>query len=465
MLRALLLSCCTVSTLAVAQVKGAPLVPPQAAWAPPAPQVLALASGAKLWVVERPGLPLATVTLTLPAGSQFDPPELPGLANLTAEALQECGAGDRSAAELDALFDELGGEVSVSAGPSGTRLTLTTLSARLDVALGALVDLVQRPRFEPAAFASLQQREVASLRQLLERPTVLASAVEAQMLFGASPWGHLGPGLPAALARVTLDDVKQFHQAHLGSQGLVISVAGDVSAAQLKARLDQLAPRAFGAPAVALPALPTPGPAKWVAVDRPGAPQTAIIVARVALSAADPQRFAAELASIVLGGSFTSRLNQNLREKNGYTYGASAHFLPGRLGLLQASTSVRTDVTAPALEQLLLELKGLTSLSAEELAKSRALAQADLVDAFATGASVDGALAEAAAQGLPSDAARASARGFEGVTLEQAQAATKLFDPEAFTVVLVGDRAKIEKPLAKLFPQKSLTWVPAPGAP
>ena len=201
----------------------------------------------------------------------------------------------------------------------------------------------------------------------------------------------------------------------------------------------------------------------WVGVDKPGAAQTVVLLARSGPAANASSMPALREASVVLGGSFTSRLNQRLREKSGFTYGAGSSVTAGRAaGLISVRTSVKTDVTAPALQQLFEEMKGLTSLSPSEQQKSRALLDAQVVEDFSSGGGAASAFASLALTGLPATEYSQYAAKLNAITADQLLEATTLFAPEAYTVVLVGDRNRIEKSLKHTFPAQAMTWRSAP---
>jgi zinc protease len=450
--------------LALAGLPGAPVVGPAPKFVPPTPVVRPLASGARAWVVSRPGLPLVHVAVCVTAGSVADPQGKAGLAQLTAMAIEEGGAGDKTPAEVLATFDAQGTELEVRTDDVCTTFAFTVLAPRLEPTLRQLVDLLARPRFEPAAFESVKKRQLAEISQALDEPRLIASAQLRKRLYGELPAGHPARGDTASVSALTVEDVKKFHTAHYAPPGVTFVLVGEVTVEGAQKLLDGMAPKAWlpgtSALTMALPAKATPS---WVGIDRPGLAQTTLSLGRVGVLSTDATVPALELAATVLGGSFTSRLNQNLREKHGYTYGASARVSAGRLfGSLGVGTAVRADVTGVALREALNELRGLQTLSADELAKAKALADSSLVGAFESGAAAAATFVQLVEVGLPpDDLARASARS-AAVTQPQAIAAAASFDPAEFVVVLVGDRAKVGKQLEQAFPGHAITWVTAP---
>ena len=450
--------------LSMAQVVGAPTVGPAPKWSPAVPEVRSLQNGAKLRVLTRKGLPLTSVVVFVPAGTREETAAQSGLSSLTAELLHEGGAGTRAPNDFLEAIEGLGAEVDVRASREGVTFSITVISSRFEAAMGLLLDMLVRPKFDATAFDSLKQRRLAEIASSLDEPRVIASRTLYAALYGDAPEGRPGLGTVQAVTGLTLDDVKAFHAAHYASAGMTFVLAGDLTADAVKQKLDALAPKAWGkAGAVKEAVAPAAQPAKWLAVDKKDAPQTQVLLARPGQKVLG-ERFATdELAAKVLGGSFTSRLNQNLREKHGYTYGASVRNEAGKAGgSLVVGTAVKREVTADALEQLMLELKGITTITREEMAKAQALQRAEFVDAFGTGSMIAGTFAQDVLDGLGPDGLAKEFAAIESASFEGVQAAAKDFAPEGFTVVLVGDRAVIEPALKKKFPGQAIEWVPAP---
>lgn len=443
-------------------LSAAPVLPPATKWSPPAVQTRKLACGAQLQVVPQKGVPLVHVGVLINAGSIADPAAKPGLARLTATAVEEGGSGSRSADEVRAYFDSLGTELRVNAESDGVMLSLTALSSKLEPALSAVADVIAKPRFDEASVAPLAARARSELAFKLDDPTQLAEQRMLEALYGTHPRNHLADGTVAGINAITTADYRQFHAANWSPANTLFVLVGDVDADAARATLDKLLPKPWSTGAAAA-ALPTPAALTanrpWLAYDKPGAAQTVVVLARHGVAAADAARTPISLVAVVLGGSFTSRLVQNLREKHGYTYNASSRQRPGREGkAVWIRTSVKTEVTAPAMRELINELDGITRLDAAELEKSRALLDAAQVEGFAGGDNTVFTLLMTAAEGLaPTELATERARR-EKVTLPELISAAGRFDAPGFTVVLVGDRAKIEKELKTTFPDRTIEW-------
>lgn len=433
-------------------------------WSPPVPEVRALKSGAKAWVVTRPGLPLVTVSWLVPAGVRHEAAAKAGLASLTATALHECGAGTHGPQELQEALEELGVTLELETSVEGTTFSFTVLSSRLDGALALLFELLSQPRFDATTFEALKARHLAELKSSLDEPSTLASVAAMRAVYGTQPEGRPVDGAVAAVETLTLEDVKAFHAARYGSAGATVVVVGDLPADAVKQALDARATKPWLiTPAAVEEKAPTMAPARWLGVEKKGAPQTVLLGLAPGLSWKAPGLPALTLAGDVLGGSFTSRLNQNIREKHGYSYGARAAASPGKLsGVLEVMTPVRTDVTGAALEQVVLELRGLTSLSTGEHEKAVALAKAATVTEFGSTAGIARAFSTVALRGGTPERFRDDFAALLATTAEQTKAAARAFDADGFTFVLVGDKAAIEAQLKKSFPAKPVEWVEVP---
>ena len=446
--------------LASSVVLAAPPIPPAAKWAPPVVQVRTLASGAKLWVLPQKGVPLVHVGVLINAGSLADPADKPGLAMLTATCVEEAGSGAHSGAEVRAFFDSMGTSLHVDVAADGVSLQFTALSTRLESALGQVIEVLGKPRFDASEVAAVKQRRRSEVVSALDSPVMFGNAKLLAEVFGANPRNHLELGTVEGVEASSAEDLKQFHAAHWSPGNTTFVLVGDVDADSAKAMLDRVAPKAWLPPSAKVTAsVPAGAPGKWLAFDKADAAQTVVLFGKPGPAATDAVRTPLELASTLLGGSFTSRLVQNLREKHGYTYGAHAGLNPGReTMLLVVYTSVKTEVTAPALTELLAELVGITRLEPAELEKARSLLDAHQLEDFASGESaVDALLGDALEDLGPGEMAAARARR-EKVTMAELLAAAGKYDPETFTVVLVGDRKKLEKELKATFPARTIEW-------
>jgi zinc protease len=370
-------------------------------FAPMIPDTFKLANGITVHHWYRPELPLVAVSMLLPSGTTNDPQDEAGLASLTANMLDE-GAGGRSAVAFADALDQIGADFDATVGLESTTVDVSVLSKHFDSALELYADAILRPNLDPVEWKRVHALHVQRLKQNQDEPRVVARNVAMRTFFGdAHPYSRPAGGTLETAAALTLDDVKAFHRQVYEPSQATFLVAGDLSKDRLKYQLE----KRFGAwrnPAgMRRPAHPQyPKPAnetfRVAIVNRPGAVQTVVRFVMPASTYADPNRIALQSLNTILGGSFTSRLNQNLREKHGYTYGARSSFtMNPSAGYLTASASVRADVTGASVSEFLKEFRKLRSgdISAGEAHKASATRRMKMIQSFQ---GLDGVLSTAA---------------------------------------------------------------------
>jgi len=439
---------------------------PEPTHQPPLPQRFTLGNGIPVDVVSRPGSGLFQGALLVAGGEGAVAPAQAGLASLTATMLT-AGAGGRSAAELANAVASLGARLSASASLHETTVTVRGLSSRLQPTLDLYADAVLRPNLMPADFDRERDLALEDIRARGEDPRTVAFLTGSSLLYGPEdPRGRPADGYLDTVGRLTLDDVRASLPRLINPGQARFVFVGDFEPAALRAELD----RRFGAwsaPAAAPPALPAPAvraaSPRIVLVDRPAAAQTMILLARPVPAPADEvERAARECLNTLFGTTFTSRLNRNLREEHGYTYGARSAFSQrANQYELYAWSSVSSEVTTAALGEFRNEFQGMASgdVTADELAKAVRTVRYDLVGTAETTGSLAGSLTELAANGRPLDAIATSLATLEHVDLAAVNALARsgLYDWESLLVVLVGDAASVTKQLeAAGFPPPEL---------
>jgi zinc protease len=440
-----------------------PALPPPAPWKAPVPTEIRTKSGARVVVLPAHELPLVHLLVTVRAGAALDPRDRPGLAAATAMMLQEGGAGTRSGPEVAAALEALGGELQLECDRDGVRLHLTVLGRHLEPALRLVGDLLARPRFDGAEWTRARSRRMGEIVHRRDEPHYIADAVFDRTLFGdAHPYGAPALGTVESLERMTAEELRAFYAAHYGPRTTSVLLVGDVTPAEAAQRVDEAlagwTSTAAPAPPPAAATAPLP---RLVIVDRPGAPQSELRVGHLGLPRSTPDFPAMYLLETLLGGSFTSRLNQNLREKHGYTYGVRAHFLlQDAPGPFEIQTAVRTDVTAPSLAEIVAELRAIRApIDGGEAAKGKALVRSAIVDAFGGGQEAAALVGDLVMHGLPLDAwSRLPAALDRLGSGDLGRTAARLFQPDELVVVVVGDRKAIEPSLRALPFVKSIEY-------
>ena len=419
-----------------------------------------LANGLSIAAVERRALPIVSLALVLPAGSASDPPHRPGLASLAADMLDE-GAGDRSAVEIQEALARIGTELDTDVGPDAVVLSLSLLDRFVPDALSLLADIVVRPRLDAADLDRVRTLRLNRIRQLRDVPGVNAEVVFAREVFGAHPYGHLTIGTSASLADVGQADVAGFHRRHYEPARAMLIASGAIEAEtfarQAEDAFSRWPVRTDGAAEALWPAAPTAAASarRLFIVDRPGAAQTELRVGHLGAPRRAPDFHALVLLNAVLGGHFSSRLNLNLRERRGFTYGVRSAFDFRKMaGPFSVQTSVQTDATADAVAEILGELRAITAdrpASDDERELSEATLTKGYPRSFETPGQVARGVAQMAVYDLPDDTFAVFCPRIRALTAADLErAAVHHLHPGRAIVVAVGDCARIRTGLESL---------------
>ncbi|KZC24867.1 multidrug transporter [Rhodanobacter thiooxydans] len=443
-----------------------PATPPAPGPAPqlsvPTPTAQTLANGLQVVSVRRAGLPLVTAQLIVRSGGEMDPPSLAGLADLTANLLSK-GAAGRSAPQIAAAAEALGGSLDAAAGWDESAVGITVTTPKLAQALGLLAKVVRQPDFSAEELKRAQTQSLDDLRLTLSRPTALASLAASRGVFGDGAYGHSRGGTPASIARIGRADVQRLHATLYRPDNAILVLAGDITPAQAQ----QLAEASFGdwrKPATPLPARPA-GKAvsrlpAVLLIDQRGAGQAGVVAAHAAPSRSDDGYYVGTLANAVLGGSYSARLNEEIRIKRGLSYGAGSRFQPLRdAGLWLASAQTKNPSAAPVVELVLGEFKRLgdSRVGADELAARKATLIGGYGRSLETTAGLAERVGELAVYGVPLDEIGKYIAKVQAVTPKQIEKYAKQhLAAGAATVVVVGDAAQFAADIRKAHPQAAL---------
>lgn len=421
----------------------------------PKPSVFTLANGFTVYLVERHELPLVSAQFVGLAGSAENPAERPGLAGMTAAMLTE-GTQKRSSEEIADAAALLGSEITSNSDSDSAVLGISILSSHVSRGLDLIADSVEHPSFPSADLERIRASRLTALIQQQDNPLRLGMRTGILNLFGGdNPYGYDPLGTASSLHAVTREQVTEFYSSHYGPKNSLLELTGDVTPEQAR----KLAEEAFGgwtssAVAATVPSVPAVPERKILLVDKPGSPQTALLAFGVGLDRKSADYPAATVMNTMLGGLFSSRINMNLREEHGYTYGAFSFYRFYRgIGPFIAGAQVRQDVTAPAAEQLFKELDGIHTrpLTDAELKMAKDNIILSLPGNFESARDVNGQLANLWLFGLPLDYFTKLPAQIDGVTSADAQAAAeKYVRPENLLLIAVGDKAKIETGLKDL---------------
>jgi len=417
-----------------------------------------LSNGLPVWIVELHKVPVAQVNLVVLSGTAADPAGKFGIASLTAAMLEE-GAGSRSALEVADAVDYLGADLGTGAATDSLALRLHVPVARLADALPLMADVALRPTFPKDELERQRQERLTNIIQARDEPATIASTGFSRVLYGRGHrYGTPGYGTAETLKAFAVDDLKSFYASAFRPSNAALIAVGDVTADRLVPMLES----SFGswkpasttaAAAEKLPPVDQPAAREVIVIDKPGAPQTQIRIGWIGAPRSTPDYFPLFVMNTILGGSFSSRLNMNLREKHGYTYGASSSFdMRASAGPFTAGAGVQTDKTGEALKEFFNELEGiLKPVSADELARAKNYVALHYPNGFESTGDVSRRLEDALVYKLPDDYFSKYVQNIQGVTAADVQrVAQKYIQPGRLVVLVVGDRQKIEPQIRPL---------------
>ena len=452
----------------------------------PAPVVRRrLSNGLEVLIGERHNLPVVGLNLVVKGGGTLVPPGKEGLASFTGDLLTE-GTTSRSALQLANELSELGASINGGGGPESCNLSLTTLTRNLPRALDIYTDVLLHPTFPTRDLERLRTQRLTALNRQVDSPPTIAGLVFPKLLYGEDhPYGRPNTGTPKSIKGLTRDDLVNFYKTMFVPNNAALVVVGDITPdgiiPVLESALKDWKP---GSPVVQTPT-DAPAAPKGLTVyliDKPKAAQSILAVGQVGVARSNPDYFPLTIMNAVLGGQFTSRINMNLREDKGYTYGArsSFNFAKGP-GPFEANAPVDTKFTKPALVEL---MKELTDIAGSRPATVQEIADAKdrLVKGFPArfesigggggrrggggGGGLGGTLAELVTYDLPNDYFTTYRDKVEAVTPADVQrVAQKYLDASKMTILIVGDREVVEPALKELPFVKEITLLDADGHP
>ena len=414
-----------------------------------------LPNGLKLVIVEHHEIPVADFVLLVGTGAEADPGNKAGVATLAASLLKE-GAGKRTSLQIADQEAFLGASIFTNSGWDASTIRLHTPTAQLDSALALFADVALRPTFPNAELERLRQIRLTDLLQVKDRPTAIADRAYASILYGAQhPYGRALTGTEATAKAIQLADIRNFYTTYFRPNNATLIVVGDVQADDIERRITQL----FGAwerrnvPTTTLRQPPASSATTIYLIDKPGAPQSSFRIGSVGVPRSTEDYFALLVMNTALGGTFTSRLNNNLRETKAYTYGAGSGFAMRRAaGPFTARAEIVGTKSDSALIEFMKELNAIRdTIPLDELEKTKRYIQLQLPGDFETTGNIAGQLIPLVLYGLPLDYYNSYVSRIAAVTQADVQrVAQRYIDPSKMAVVVVGDRASVEPMLRAL---------------
>ena len=420
-----------------------------------------LANGLELRAVRHQSVPVVSIVLLVPGGSSVDPVDTHGLVSMTAGLLDE-GSRGQSALDIADRVARIGGDIDVEAGMDAVVVGLTTLDRFYETGLELVHEIVTAPNLENDDFNRIRNLRLERLKQMKDHAGALAERAFARVLYGSHPYGHLSLGSEEALTSMTVDSTRSLHAALFAPAGSTLVVVGDRPEDEL---LDVAAkmfePWRAAASTMAIdrdaatqapPAMPT---VKLGVISRPGSAQSELRIGHACAARSTPDFHVLLVLNTILGGDFVSRLNLNLREAKGYTYGVRTGFnLRRGIGPFVMQTSVGTDVTGPAIREALSEIHAIADMrpaTEDEVALAFASVSKGYPRGFETAGQVARSVAQLALHHLPDSYFEDFVPRLSQVTSDDVSAAArKYLTPERMTTLVVGDVDKIQASLPEL---------------
>lgn len=399
--------------------------------------------------------PTVLIDIQLPAGSRYVSPGKEGLANLTAELIQE-GTTERSVEQIQAELDTLGSSISFAAGNYTTTITISALEAKLQPTLKIVEEMLFSPAFKQDDFQRLKKQALEGLVYEHQKPSWLASQATRQVLFANTVYGHSNDGTIDSISSLTLQDVKDFYASNYTPLGAQVVVVGDISKPSLARKLIFLNDwQGEDAPLLSPQAVSPLEKQNIYLVDKPNAPQSIIRVVRQGL----PydmlgEQYLSQLANFNLAGNFNSRINQNLREDKGYTYGANGYHVGNKeVGLIVFSAQVRRDVTVESIKEFLKEMRHYSQdgTTDDEMQFMRlAIGQQDALKYETPGKKAQ-LLSNILNYSLDDDYIEQRNEVLDNIQKKQInEVASRWFDPSEYQIIVVGDAKSLKEKLETL---------------
>ncbi|MBI5020782.1 MAG: insulinase family protein [Ignavibacteriales bacterium] len=415
-----------------------------------------LKNGLQVWLVERHNLPTVAFNLVFQAGSDHDPLNMTGLASMTADVIDE-GTKTRDALKISDEIESIGASFNVGSSWDGSFMSLSCLSKYVDKGLDVFVDVLVNPVFPQKEFDRLQKQRLTSLLQQKDQAVMIANNAFSTILYGSNhPYGNNPSGTEVSVKAMTTSDLQKFYQTYYRPNNATLIIVGDVKMNNILPLLEKLFAdwKPADIPTFSVPAPPTVEKRKIYLIDKPGAAQSEIRIGYPALPRSTPEFFQVQVMNRMLGGQFMSRINLNLREKHGFTYGARSSFnFQKGVGPFTASAGVHTAKTDSSVQEFLAEIKLMydKGMTAEELEFVKKGLIGGFALSFETSSQIAGALQSIVLYGLPDDYFNKYLQNYENVTLQDvADVSKKYLDTSRMAVVVVGDVEKIKEGIKAL---------------
>jgi zinc protease len=413
-----------------------------------------LANGADLVISEKHDLPLVSFTITFLGGSnQFEPADRVGISGIVASMLSD-GTKTRSGDDLSNALQLLGVSLNRSIGGETGSISFLSTTSKFAPALDVLADVLVNSTFPADALERQRALRLVALSQDRDRTGAISSVVFPKLLYGnAHPYGR--SPTEQSIKSVTRDEVAAFYNSYFKPGRAIVVVVGDVTTADVKPTIDRALASWTGGgdkPTFSYPPIPARKSTTIYMVDKPGAAQSTFALGNPGPPRSTSDYFALQVMNRILGGQFQSRLNANIREEKGYSYGVGSAFAFGKgPGAFRAAGDVVTAKSDAALVEFMKELRGIGGMrpvTDEELMTAKAGLIQGMPDRFASVNAINSAITDLLVQGLPEDYYEKFTQNVSAVTKQDVvRVAKQYIDLDHLAIVIVGDRATVEAPL------------------
>ncbi|MGQ0542503.1 MAG: M16 family metallopeptidase [Blastocatellia bacterium] len=416
-----------------------------------------LSNGLNVWIVSNSELPIISMNMVFGTGGTADPMDRAGLASLTATLLDD-GTKTRSAVDIANQMQSLGASLNTGSGWDASSASVTTLTRNLDQTLEVFADVILNPSFPDAELETVRRRNLVGLIQRKDNPNAIANVAYNKLLYGnGHPYAKSLGGDEASLKALTRAEIENFYSTYYRPNNAALIVVGDTNAKTIIPKLE----KAFGnwkpgdSAKVAVPASVTFDKPGIYLIDKPGAAQSVVTIGHVGVARDNPDFFALSVMNSILGGQFSARVNMNLREDKGYTYGARTNWGFRRgAGPFEASADVQTAVTKESVMEFMKELNGIRGaipVTQQELEYNKQSLIRRYPGGFETNGQIAGQLSNLVTYGLPDSYFNDYIRNIQAVTVADInRVANRYLTPDRMAVLIVGDKNVIEPKLKEI---------------
>lgn len=414
-----------------------------------------LSNGLEVWLVPQTELPIVSMNLVIKSGTTADPVGKLGIADYTSNLLDK-GTKTRSAVEIANQLQSIGANMGAGAGWDSTNVSMSSLTKNLDKALELYTDVILNPAFPEAELNPIKQRALVGLLQRKTNANAIANIAFNSVLYGKDhPYGQASS--EASIKAITRDDLVKFYETYYRPNNATLIVAGDVTMSSLKSKLESAFAnwKSAAVPETKIPAATNVAKPGIYLIDRPGSAQSVVTIGQIGVSRDNPDYVPLLVMNSILGGQFSSRVNLNLREEKGYTYGARSGFAFRKgAGPFSASADVQTAVTKESVAEFMKELNGIRGtipVTEKELEYNKQSIIRRFPQGFETIGQISGQLSNLLIYNLPDSYFNDYISKVNAVTVADInRVANKYLDPSNMAIVVVGDKKVIEGKLKDL---------------